>query len=168
MNVVIHDLEEAQYKSLFPSSQENTLVVGGNQEIKSCIGCFGCWVKTPGQCILKDRYDTMGQILARADRVTILSRLVYGGYSHFVKNVLDRSISYLLPFFQTIHNETHHKQRYQSRFSLTVCFYGGEITSQAREVAQGLVTANCRNFYVKEHQVFFFSSVEQLSGGVKL
>ena len=25
-----------------------------NKKLATCIGCFGCWIKTPGECILKD------------------------------------------------------------------------------------------------------------------
>lgn len=164
MNVIIHDLEKEQFENLPFVVSENTIIIADDNHIKNCIGCFSCWTKTPGQCIIKDQYQDMGKILAGANQVTVISKLVYGGYSPFVKNVLDRSIPYLLPFFRTINNESHHKQRYKSTFSLSVFFYGEETISNATETAQALVAANCRNFYVKEHKVFFFQSLEQFSG----
>lgn len=163
MNVIIHDLEKEQFEILPFFAGENTVIIADDKGIKNCIGCFSCWIKTPGQCIIKDKYQEMGKILAGATQVTVISNLVYGGYSPFVKNVLDRSIPYLLPFFRTINNESHHKQRYQNTFSLSVYFYGEDIAAKTMETAQALVKANCRNFYVKEHKVFFFQSLEQLS-----
>lgn len=163
MNVIIHDLEEEQCKRLPFVADGNTIIIADDKQIKNCIGCFGCWLKTPGQCIIKDRYQQMGKTLANADCVIIISKLVYGGYSPFIKNVLDRSISYLLPFFKILYNETHHKQRYQNTFHLSVYFYGGDMTAKATQTAQALVKANCRNFHAKEHKVSFFQSFEQLS-----
>lgn len=162
MNVIIHDLDAEQFKRLPFATEETTTVIADDGHIKHCIGCFGCWLKTPGQCIMKDTYQQMGKTLANADHVIIISKLVYGGYSPFIKNVLDRSIPYLLPFFKIIHKETHHQQRYRSTFRLSVYFYGGDMTAKATETAQALVAANCRNFYVKQHKVSFVQSPEHL------
>lgn len=32
----------------------------GEQSITACIGCWNCWLKTPGQCVMKVYYDTEG------------------------------------------------------------------------------------------------------------
>ena len=108
MNVIIHDLTDLQFQQIFPQITGDTRIVSNKGSIRNCIGCFGCWIKTPGQCVMKDGYENMGSILSQADTVTIISKCYYGGYSPFVKNVLDRSIPFLLPFFKMIDNETHH------------------------------------------------------------
>lgn len=174
MKVIIHDLEDEQFHLLLPNVGDNIQVISDSGKIRNCIGCFACWVKTPGKCVLKDgnssvqNYDNMGVILSKADEVIIISKCCYGGYSPFVKNVFDRSISYLLPFFITKKNETHHPQRYSQTFKLNVYFYGNLITNQERETAQKLVKANCANFYMHEHNVSFYSSIDQLSKAVNL
>lgn len=105
MNVIIHDLKEELFQSLFNHIKTDTIIISDNDEIRNCIGCFGCWIKSPGQCLIKDGYDNMGKILSKADNLIIISQCCFGGYSPFVKNILDRSISYLLPFFKTRYNE---------------------------------------------------------------
>lgn len=180
MKVIIHDLTDRQFQQVFPQITGNTQITGDAQItedmkitgdaqiisdkgcIKSCIGCFGCWVKTPGQCVIKDGYETMGHILSQADTVIIISECCYGGYSPFVKNVLDRSISFLLPFFKTMNHETHHKPRYRQSFRLSVYFYGKHITQTEKETAQKMVARNSINFHVSKHTVTFFRSIEQL------
>lgn len=164
MNVIIHDLTAAEADGFFPDTAG---IISDNGTIQSCIGCFGCWIKTPGKCVLKDGYENMGELLAQADKVTIVSRCCYGGYSPFVKNVIDRSISYLLPFFRTIHNETHHKPRYKNRFSLSVHFYGENITPQEKHIAENLVAANCLNFNIREHKVTFSENLNELLGVIQ-
>lgn len=165
MNVIIHDLENILPEQIFTSGDRH--IVSDNGCIKNCIGCFGCWIKTPGVCVLKDGYENMGELLSKAGNVIIISRCYYGGYSPFVKNVLDRSISYLLPFFTIKKNETHHKQRYKSRFRLYVYFYGENISKNEAITAKKLVQANCTNFNVPKHEVLFFNSIEQLCKKVK-
>lgn len=167
MNVVIHDLDRGQFKALFPDISETTRVISDNGSIRNCIGCFGCWIKTPGKCVIKDGYENMGEILSQADNVAIISKCCYGGYSPFVKNVLDRSISYLLPFFKTKKNETHHKPRYKKRFRLSVYFYGN-ITPRETETARNLVKANGVNFNVSNCKAEFYQSLDRLCEEVVL
>ena len=45
-----------------------------------CRGCFGCWLKTPGECVLRDGSERIGPALMSGDRVYILSRSCYGGF----------------------------------------------------------------------------------------
>ncbi|MDO5601326.1 MAG: flavodoxin family protein, partial [Oscillospiraceae bacterium] len=79
-----------------------------------------------------------------------------------VKNVLDRSISVLLPFFVTRKDETHHKHRYKKEFKLSVYFYGDAISPSEMETAKKLVRANCVNLYVPQYNVRFYKSLEDL------
>lgn len=162
MNILIHDLSNEQFRSLFPKANNHVHIISDNGTIRHCIGCFGCWIKTPGRCVLKDGYDNMGELLSRCEKLTIISRCVYGCYSPFVKNVLDRSIPWLLPFFKIRNNETHHKSRYQNNMQLAVHFYGENITKEERETAKKLVKANCANFNVKDYEISFSNSVDKL------
>ncbi len=165
MNILIHDLSNEQFQSLFPEANTSAYIISDTGTIQHCIGCFGCWIKTPGKCVLKDGYDNMGELLSKSEKVTIISRCFYGCYSPFVKNVLDRSIPWLLPFFKIRNNETHHKRRYQNNMQLAVHFYG-EITTEERETAKKLVKANCTNFYAKNYEISFSKSLEELCGKV--
>ncbi len=167
MNLMIHDLDNGLFKKLFKTSKDMH-VISNDGSIQRCIGCFGCWIKTPGKCVLKDGYNNMGEILSKTDNIIIISRCCYGGYSPFVKNVIDRSISYLLPFFKTKNNETHHKPRYKKRCALSVYFYGEHITRQEMDTARDLVKAHGVNFNVSEWNVAFYKSSEELLGEVKI
>ena len=73
----------------------NVYIISDTGTIRHCVGCFGCWIKTPGKCVLKDGYDNLGELLSKSEKLTIISRCFYGCYSPFVKNVLDSSISYI-------------------------------------------------------------------------
>lgn len=162
MNIIIHDLTDLRFQQIFPKFSEETKIISNNGHIKNCVGCFGCWIKTPGQCVMKDGYENMGRILSQADTVTIISQCCYGGYSPFIKNVLDRSIPFLLPFFRMIDNETHHKPRYKKSFQFCVYFYGEHLTQAERDTAKMMIYRNSINFNVSEHKVAFCESIEQL------
>lgn len=166
MNILIHDLGYEQFQSLFPDIYNDVYIISNTGTIQHCIGCFGCWIKTPGKCVLKDEYGNMGALLSKSEKLTIISQCFYGCYSPFVKNVLDRSIPWLLPFFKIKNNETHHKRRYQNKMQLAVHFYGKNITTAEKETAKKLVKANCANFYVKNYEISFSNSLKKLCGKV--
>ena len=162
MHLFIHDLEENENLFLKQLTQKNIVIISNTNTIKHCIGCFSCWIKTPAQCIIKDGYENMGELISKSESITIISKCFYGGFSPFVKNVLDRSISYLHPYFVIKNGEMHHKRRYDNHFKLTVYFYGEDITQKEKETAEKLVKANAVNLYCDIKDVFFVHDIEEM------
>ena len=117
MEIIIHDLPEEELKNIYKSTND-ILIITDNKKIKSCTGCFYCWTKNPGECRIKDGYDNIAELYSKAEKIIIISRCCYGSYSPFVKNVMDRSIPYLLPFFKIINKEMHHTIRYKKKIYL--------------------------------------------------
>jgi hypothetical protein len=81
--------------------------------LKPCLGCFGCWVKTPGRCVVTgDEWDRVVESLYRSDLVVLAGATPYGCFAPPIKAVLDRAIALLLPYFRIFRGETHHIPRY--------------------------------------------------------
>ena len=99
LKLLIHDLSKEDSIN-FIGNEEDVMVICDEGTIQNCIGCFGCWIKTPGQCVISDEYSSMGENISKCNEVIIISKCFYGGYSPFVKNVMDRSISYIHPYFE--------------------------------------------------------------------
>ena len=162
MNLIIHDLSKEQWEALAFPLKEETKIIDNSGKIKKCMGCFGCWLKTPGRCVIPDEYQRMGELAAKAGELTIISKCSFGSYSFFVKNVLDRSISYVLPFFEIREGEMHHRKRYDNQFLMRVIFYGSDITEEEKETAKELVKANAANLHGKVKEVLFVESAEKI------
>jgi len=169
MNILIHDRKGNDGGSIIHANwsallnNEETKVISDNGKINRCTCCFGCWLKTPGQCVIKDGYENMGRLFSTCDKLIIISRCFYGMYSPFVKNVLDRgACPYLLPYFKTRNGETHHPKRYKNKIALTAYFYG-KIPDAEKETARKLVKANGVNLFSKT-EVFFYDSFEEIKG----
>lgn len=162
MNLIIHDLSKEQWEALAFPLKEETKIIDNSGKIKKCMGCFGCWLKTPGRCVIPDEYQRMGELAAKAEELTIISKCSFGSYSSFVKNVLDRSISYVLPFFEIREGEMHHRKRYDNQFLMRVIFYGSDITEEEKETAKELVKANAANLHGKVKEVLFVESAEKI------
>lgn len=80
--------------------------------IKPCIGCFGCWLKTPGECLQADDGRVTARALAQCDAAIFFTPVSFGGYSGRLKLAVDRMIPNISPLFLTIHGEMHHRLRY--------------------------------------------------------
>jgi len=158
MKLLIHDLEKLNENIPLNNNEDDITVISDNGKIYPCICCFGCWLKTPGQCVINDGYDNMGFLFSRCNHMIIISRCIYGGYSPFVKNVLDRSVCpYQLPYFKNINGETRHQKRYKNNIALSVHFYG-EITAAEKDTAKKLVNKLLFN----KIDVNFYNSFEEI------
>ena len=151
--LVIQDVERAEpVRELEPPFAGT--VFSDNGTIRPCTGCFGCWIKTPGRCVLPDPYRDMGAYLANSGELVLVSRCCFGGPGPFVKNVLDRAISYIHPYFCIRGGQMHHRPRYANAMDFQVYFYG-DTTPQERETARKLAAANALNYDAKSHAVIF-------------
>ena len=83
-----------------------------DMQISPCVGCFGCWVKTPGICVIDDDSREINREVIHADFVLWASPLVMGFPSAYLKNKIDRSIPLLHPYFEIVDGEVHHLSRY--------------------------------------------------------
>ena len=125
-------------------TNDEDILVNANEISRYCIGCFGCWLKTPGKCIIKDGFQDMGQRLSEVSEFILISKATFGSYSSPVKNVLDRSISYVLPFFEIRNGEMHHGERYHNDLTISALFYG-DMSEEEKQTAENLVKANAVN-----------------------
>lgn len=166
MRLIIHDLKSEDFEKLFHNGLEDTMVISDDESIHNCIGCFGCWVKTPGACVIRDKYGDMGEHLSKCNEVIIISRCTYGGFSPFIKNVLDRSISYVHPFFKIRNGEMHHKRRYDNKVNMKVYFYGDKITEKEKQTAKDIVKVNCINLYWYTPKISFANNIKEMEAHV--
>ena len=164
MKLLIHDLNEETIHLLLPNIHEDVILVSDNGTAHHCFGCFGCWIKTPGACVIRDHLGDMGECLSKCDEVTIISQCFYGGFSPTVKKVMDRSISYGHPYFVMRNGEMHHRRRYQNHFVFKVWFYGEDITQKEKQTAQRLIHANSINLDCGDESVTFVRDVSQIKG----
>ncbi|MBQ2679034.1 MAG: flavodoxin family protein [Firmicutes bacterium] len=95
MTVLIHDLSDDDFSSLFPQIKENVLVISDHHDIKKCSECFYCWTKTPGKCRLEDNFNDYGDSLSKCKEIIVISRCKTGDFSPFTKNVLKRSACFV-------------------------------------------------------------------------
>lgn len=136
-------------------------------EVKPCLGCFGCWVKTPGLCVItNDCANSISQAEMQADALVILSELTYGGFSPDIKAFFDRSIPNISPRFKIHHNEMHHKMRYE-KFPCWIVLGYGDSTEEEREIFRELAQRNALNMQPPKHFCLTAQSETEYSDAVR-
>ena len=160
MKTIIHDLGEGMAETR-KKPDADLVVIHANNQYAPCQGCFKCWLKNAGFCVMKDSLQHVGALIGQSDPLIIVSQCRYGGYSSPVKAILDRAIGTSLPFFTWRGGQTHHISRYPRRKLMRVCFYGG-CTGFEREIAKEVVERNRLNLHYEEADVAFFERIEQV------
>jgi multimeric flavodoxin WrbA len=124
-------------------------------KVADCMGCFGCWIKSPGECVIKDAARDIARKLAFADLKVYVSPVVFGGYSYELKKVLDRHIGTILPFFTKVDGEIHHPRRYDKQGSfLGVGVLPGK-NEQVEAIFRELVHRNSINMDARAYSAGF-------------
>ncbi len=80
--------------------------------IQYCIGCFGCWVKKPGQCLIEDDASIVRRAVINSDVTIFASPIIMGTVSSELKRTLDRLLPLIHPYLDIVQGEVHHKRRY--------------------------------------------------------
>lgn len=137
------------------------------ENINYCTGCYGCWFKTPGECVIKDGYSTLGERYTRDGKVYIISKCYYGCYSPKVKASYDRMLGLLLPSIKIDKLFQRHKNRYKKKIKLGVIFYG-DTTEEERSLAEGMVAMQCRDAGIVQLGVAFGTEDEVIGNVRKL
>ena len=87
-------------------------------DIRYCIGCWGCWLKTPGECIVADGSRDICREYIHSDLALFASPVFMGFTSALLKKAHDKLLPLILPYFELVQNEVHHVARYD-KYPLT-------------------------------------------------
>lgn len=128
-------------------SISHEIVTLREKTISHCRGCFGCWIKTPGECIIDDDARDITRRMIQVDLVVYFTPIHFGGYSHLLKVQLDRSICLILPMFGKFHGEIHHKKRYERYPSIFGIGLLDEENSKLAELFREHVYRNSLNLH---------------------
>ncbi len=120
-------------------------------KIAYCLGCFECWVKTPGVCRLNDDGREIARQFIQSDLSILFTPVTFGGYSAELKKALDRIICLILPFFMKTHGEIHHKPRYERYPRLMVVGVLPQADEESERIFKTLVNRNALNLNPPAH-----------------
>ena len=153
--IILAELDRAGFSVKSYTLRENN--------IAACMGCFDCWVKTPGVCVINDVASEIAKDVVQSEVLVKLTPIVFGGYSSDLKKALDRSIPILLPFFREINGEIHHRARYKHYPKLLVVGYLQRPNPEYERLFRFLVQRNAINMHNDQthSEIFYEEQVDE-------
>lgn len=115
-------------------------------KINYCIGCFNCWVKTPGECIHKDDMTGLIEKIKNSDCVLMCTPLYVDGMSAQMKTVVDRMIPLVDPHIENIDGHNRHLKRLAKTPSIALLSVCGFYELDNFDGLVDHVKRMCRNF----------------------
>jgi multimeric flavodoxin WrbA len=103
-------------------------------KLRSCTGCWSCWLKTPGRCPQKDDTATVIREYLDSDLVLFATPLRLGFLSALTKKMLDKLVTVFLPHIEIFRGEFVHAKRYDRYPALGCLLHAGEYDAQDLEI----------------------------------
>ncbi len=82
----------------FPSGTEVEYATLCKLDIKPCLGCFSCWGKAKGQCVIKDDMQALREKILAADIIIESFPLYFFGMPSPMKCMTDRCLAFMMPY----------------------------------------------------------------------
>lgn len=99
-------------RALTEAHHEVETLILRDMDIRHCSGCWGCWVKTPGECVTHDDEARVCRSAIGSDFVLFASPMIMGFPSALLKRVAERFLSLIHPYATIVQGEVHHRSRY--------------------------------------------------------
>ncbi len=155
--ITLFDLTEKQdgkiYEAIRNFYDEPMKVVRlGDQSITACIGCWNCWLKTPGRCVMKDQMAEIYPDYVNSYTVILLVGTAQGFIRHKVKAFFDRTTPHYHPYIEIVDGECHHAARYKC-YPDMVFYYDAEgLTNQEGQVIEDYLYRTAYHFKSKAYK----------------
>lgn len=127
-----------------------------------CLGCYSCWIRTPGVCRIKDPGIEIAYRIRNCDLLILISRLRYGCYSSVIKGAMERLIGNILPYFKELGGRMHHAPRYARYPEYVMIAYGSNISRHDEALFKKVVQANVINMQKTDDHVYFCKSKDEI------
>ncbi len=87
-----------------------------DKDVRSCLGCNACWLKTPGRCVQKDDMAGLLEMMSDCEVAVLASPIYAGAVTGQMKIFMDRMITATQPFIEVVDDCCTHVKPEGSQF----------------------------------------------------
>lgn len=156
--ITLYDLRQNQSEELILKltqhyNQPLNIISFSEQDIRKCIGCWDCWLKTPGICVMKDPMSEHYHDYVNSEKVILLFDTAQGFLNHQAKAFLDRTIPHYHPYIELVNGECHHKARYDQYPDMVFYFDTHDLSAVEEQVIEDYCYRTAFHFKSKAFRV---------------
>ena len=111
---------------LSAQNKEFEILEAAQMKIGNCIGCNNCWLKTPGECAVKDDQETILRKMVDSHQLWIVSGTSLGFVTPLAKNIVDRLIPLATMYLKFSNKQMRHVLRYDHGYDFGLIMQDGE------------------------------------------
>ncbi len=113
-----------------------------------CVGCFGCWVRTPGECSFrKDAGGSICRSVINSELTLLASPILMGHVSALLRRANERLLPLLLPYARLVAGESRHVPRYPRSPRLALLLeQGADADAEDVAIIERCYEMTARNF----------------------
>jgi multimeric flavodoxin WrbA len=116
-----HWMTEPFLEGARETGAQTEVVFLAQKNIRHCLGCFSCWTKTPGKCVIEDDMRELLPKITGSDIIVLATPLYVDNVTGLMKNFLDRCVPLADPHFAKDENgECRHVKRIEKVPKLVV------------------------------------------------
>ena len=119
-----HSIMEELKKQMDGMEIDAEFIDADTLHISHCIGCNYCWLKTPGECSIKDDYESILKKFIHADQAWVISDTALGFLDHKGKNIYDRLLPIATMYLKFAGNQMRHIPRYDRNPDVGILYTG--------------------------------------------
>lgn len=93
-------------------------------DLRPCVGCNACWLKTPGVCAIRDGCEEILKACLAYDATVFLAGTALHFVDHRIKNVIDRFLPLVTMYTYFSDGQCRHVPRYEKRFHFGLLYAG--------------------------------------------
>ena len=132
----------------------------GEQPITACIGCWNCWLKTPGRCVMKDQTSELYRDYVYSHTVILLMDTAQGFINHQAKAFLDRTIPHYHPYIEMVDGECHHAARYERYPDMVFYYDAKELTKNEEQIIEDYLYRTAYHFKSNAYRILKDGSLQ--------
>jgi multimeric flavodoxin WrbA len=167
-NTIFDDYLNKLSDTLSSDSNEVIIFTLRDMNLKYCRGCWGCWVQTPGECVVKDDTRKIRRQYINSDLVLFASPVFMGFTSALLKRAHDKLLALIHPYLELVDGEVHHLARYDKYPLMALLLEKGEdVDEEDIKIISDIYRRDAINFKTSFCFTKFTSdSVEEVSNEI--
>ena len=123
------------------------------RSINACMGCWDCWLRTPGRCVMNDPMSRSYPAYMSSNRIVLLMDTAQGFISHRSKAFMDRTIPHYHAYIAIVDGECRHAARYSRYPDLVFVFDKRGLSDREDELIEAYLARSAAHYRSKAYRL---------------